>query len=167
MEQADADYKSVISPMLINLQGTTAKPLSPEWLVCHAENFPMIIIYDPQFSVNSLSATKNKRLLFKVVNTNWTHNNSPFLDTHINQLQDVLIKELRWKQTEFGMWPDFHDTLPSCIFICDPNCGLPPRIVRISSIYFEWHILIWNLLSVRNWIEWMNALKRMTCKAIY
>ena len=35
---------------LINLQGTTAKPLSPEWLVCHAENFPKILIYDPQFS---------------------------------------------------------------------------------------------------------------------
>ena len=28
---------------------------------------------------NSLSATKNKRLLFKVVKTNWTHNNNHFL----------------------------------------------------------------------------------------
>lgn len=31
--------------------------------------------------LNSLSGTKNKRLLFKVVKTNWTHNNRPFLDT--------------------------------------------------------------------------------------
>ena len=31
--------------------------------------------------LNSLSATKDKRLLFKVVKTNWTHNNRPFLDT--------------------------------------------------------------------------------------
>ena len=38
------------TPVLINLQGATAKPLSPELLVCHAENFPKIIIYDPQFS---------------------------------------------------------------------------------------------------------------------
>ena len=30
--------------------------------------------------LNSLSATKDKRLLFKVVKTNWTHNNRPFLD---------------------------------------------------------------------------------------
>lgn len=29
----------------------------------------------------SPSGTKNKRLLFKVVKTNWTHNNSPFLGT--------------------------------------------------------------------------------------
>ena len=28
--------------------------------------------------LNSLSATKDKRLLFKVVKTNWTHNNRPF-----------------------------------------------------------------------------------------
>ena len=38
------------TPELINLQGTAAKPLSPEWLACHAENFPKIIFYDPQFS---------------------------------------------------------------------------------------------------------------------
>ena len=31
--------------------------------------------------LNSLSGTKNKRLLFQVVKTNWTHNNRPFLDT--------------------------------------------------------------------------------------
>ena len=31
--------------------------------------------------LNSLSGSKNKRLLFKVVKTNWTHNNRPFLDT--------------------------------------------------------------------------------------
>ena len=31
--------------------------------------------------LNSLSESKNKRLLFKVVKTNWTHNNRPFLDT--------------------------------------------------------------------------------------
>ena len=31
--------------------------------------------------LNSLSGTKNKRLLLKVVKTNWTHNNRPFLDT--------------------------------------------------------------------------------------
>ena len=31
--------------------------------------------------LNSLTGTKNKRLLFKVVKTNWTHNNRPFLDT--------------------------------------------------------------------------------------
>ena len=52
MEQAD--YKSLFSPMRTlvpnNLQGATAKPLSPEWLVCHAENFPKTIIYDLQFS---------------------------------------------------------------------------------------------------------------------
>ena len=30
--------------------------------------------------LNSLSATKNERLLFKVVKMNWTHNNRPFLD---------------------------------------------------------------------------------------
>ena len=50
----EADYKSVFSPMhtpvLFHLQGATAKPLSPEWLICRAENFPKIIIYDPQFS---------------------------------------------------------------------------------------------------------------------
>lgn len=47
-------YKSLFppthTPVLINRQGATAKPLSPEWLICHAENFPTIIIYDPQFS---------------------------------------------------------------------------------------------------------------------
>ena len=31
--------------------------------------------------LNSLSAIKNKRPLFKVVKTNWKHNNRPFLDT--------------------------------------------------------------------------------------
>ena len=31
--------------------------------------------------LNSLTGTKNKRVLFKVVKTNWTHNNRPFLDT--------------------------------------------------------------------------------------
>ena len=31
--------------------------------------------------LTSLTGTKNKRLLFKVVKTNWTHNNRPFLDT--------------------------------------------------------------------------------------
>ena len=50
----EADYKSLFPPMhtpvLINRQGETATPLSPEWLICHAENFPKIIIYDPQFS---------------------------------------------------------------------------------------------------------------------
>ena len=50
------------------------------------------------------------------------------------------FKELGWKQTEFEMWPDFHNTLPSCIFIRDPNCGLLPRIWRISYTYFWWHI---------------------------
>ena len=54
MEQAD--YKSLFSPMrtpvLINLQGATATPLSPERLVCYAENFLKIIIYDPQFSAH-------------------------------------------------------------------------------------------------------------------
>ena len=49
MEQAD--YKSPFSPMhtpvLINLQSATAKPLFPEWLVCHAENFPKIIANEP------------------------------------------------------------------------------------------------------------------------
>ena len=61
----EVDYKSIFSPMhtpvLINLQGATAKPLSPEWLICHTENFPKII--------NS------------IVKANWTHNNKPFLDT--------------------------------------------------------------------------------------
>ena len=51
----EADYKSLFPPMLtpvlINRQGATAKPLSPKWLICHAENFPKIIIYDPQLSV--------------------------------------------------------------------------------------------------------------------
>ena len=50
----EADYKSLFPPMhtpvLINRQGATAKPLSPEWLICHAENFSRVIIYDPQFS---------------------------------------------------------------------------------------------------------------------
>ena len=54
MEQADYTvnlfFYPMRAPVLINLQGTTAKPLSPEWLVRHAENFPKIIIYDPQFS---------------------------------------------------------------------------------------------------------------------
>ena len=54
MEQADYTVNLFFSPMhtpeLINLHGKTAKPLSPEWLVCHDENFPKIIIYDPQFS---------------------------------------------------------------------------------------------------------------------
>ena len=45
----EADYKSLFSPMR-TLQGATAKPLSPEWLTCHAENFPKIIISDPQLS---------------------------------------------------------------------------------------------------------------------
>ena len=49
----EEDYKSLFSPMhtivLINLQGATAKPLSPEWLICQTENFLKIIIYDPQF----------------------------------------------------------------------------------------------------------------------
>ena len=36
--------------------------------------------------LNSLSATKNKRLLFKVVKTNWTYNNRPFLDTQSYRL---------------------------------------------------------------------------------
>ena len=53
--------------------------LSSEWLICHAENFPKIIIYDPQFSAQF--PTRNKILLFKVVKTNWTHHNRPFLDT--------------------------------------------------------------------------------------
>ena len=52
MEQAD--NKSLFSPMgtpvLINLQCGTVKPLSPEWLVCRADNIPKIIIYYPQFS---------------------------------------------------------------------------------------------------------------------
>ena len=34
--------------------------------------------------LNSPSGIKNKRLLFKVVKTNWTHNNRPFLDTQIS-----------------------------------------------------------------------------------
>ena len=50
----EADYKSLSPPMhtpvLINRQGATSKPLSTEWLICYAENFPKIIIYDPQFS---------------------------------------------------------------------------------------------------------------------
>ena len=50
----EADYKSLFPPMYtpvsINRQGVTAKPLSPEWLICHAENFPKVIIYEPQFS---------------------------------------------------------------------------------------------------------------------
>ena len=29
--------------------------------------------------LNCLGATKNKRLLFKVAKTNWTHNDRPFL----------------------------------------------------------------------------------------
>ena len=41
---------------------------------------------------------------------------------HINQLQDVLITELRWKQTQFGMSPNFHNTLPSCYSIFQVNC---------------------------------------------
>ena len=83
MEQAD--YKSLFSamrtPVLINSQGATATPLSPEWLVCHAENLLNITIYDPQFTAQFQSATKNKRLLFKVVKTNWKDNNRPFLDS--------------------------------------------------------------------------------------
>ena len=51
-----------------------------------------------------------------------------------------LSKELGWKQTEFEMWPDFHNTLSSCSFIRDPKCGLLPRIWRISYTYFWWHI---------------------------
>ena len=37
--------------------------------------------------LNSLSGSKNKRLLFKVVKTNWTHNNRPFLDTGIAKVR--------------------------------------------------------------------------------
>ena len=51
----EAENKSLFplmnTPVLINRQAATAKPLSPEWLICHAENFPNLIIYDPQFSV--------------------------------------------------------------------------------------------------------------------
>ena len=69
----EADYKSLFSPMhtpvLINLQGATAKPLSPKWLICLAENFPKITIMTRNSRLNSLSGTKNKRLLFKVVKT--------------------------------------------------------------------------------------------------
>ena len=79
MEQAD--YKSLFSamrtPVLINLQGATAT----HWLVCHAKNLLNITIYDPQFTAQFQSATKNKRLLFKVVKTNWKENNKPFLDS--------------------------------------------------------------------------------------
>ena len=32
--------------------------------------------------LNSVSANNNKRLLVKVVKTNWTHYNRPFLDTY-------------------------------------------------------------------------------------
>ena len=50
----EADYKSLSpplhTPVLINRQGATSKPLSTEWLICYAENFPKIIIYDPHFS---------------------------------------------------------------------------------------------------------------------
>ena len=38
------------TPVLINLQGATAKPIFPEWLLFHAESFLKIIIYEPQFS---------------------------------------------------------------------------------------------------------------------
>ena len=41
--------------------------------------------------LNSLSGSKNKRLLFKVVKTNWTHNNRPFLDT-ASQERDLLVR---------------------------------------------------------------------------
>ena len=44
-----------------------------------------------------------------------------------------LIKELGWKQTEFEMWPDFHNTLPSCIF----HSTLPTSFACISSKTFE------------------------------
>ena len=54
MEQADCTVNPFFSPTrtpeLINLQGTTAKPLFAEWIVCHAENCPKIIIYDEQLS---------------------------------------------------------------------------------------------------------------------
>jgi len=44
--------------------------------------------------LNSLSETKNKRLLFKVVKTNWTHNNRPFLDTKtVNDLVPDYLPE--------------------------------------------------------------------------
>ena len=83
MEQAGHEslFSVMRTPVLINLQGATATPLSAEWLVCHAENLLNITIYHPQFIAQFQSATKNKRLLFKVVKTNWKDNNRPFLDS--------------------------------------------------------------------------------------
>ena len=44
--------------------------------------------------LNSLSGTKNKSLLFKVVKTNWTHNNRPFLDTRCCHIAGVIDKKV-------------------------------------------------------------------------
>ena len=52
------------TPVLINPQGETAKPLSPEWLVCHAENFPKIIMqFSAQFSKRNWEQKKTTKNL--------------------------------------------------------------------------------------------------------
>ena len=51
--------------------------------------------------LNCLTGTKNKRLLFKVVKTNWTHNNRPFLDTISTKIEQKVARDEKSKFLTF------------------------------------------------------------------
>ena len=88
----ETDYKSLFlsyvyscanQPSRRNYPSTIQHPTPLPWIVnLSCQKFSEDYNLWPALSwLNSLSATKNKRLLIKVVKTNWTHNNMPFLDT--------------------------------------------------------------------------------------